>query len=168
MGVRYENVASEVFELEADAVGAFSITASTPNVIAMSRTYNIPQAKLAATFGQSIAGVPMDQMMMSGDMKRIVFMQENDEFRANVGCQNGVNQNVRVNVDMYQADGTYLETKFIDLLPLSNAQISRVFRTYAPVMGYVDVWHSAEGAYVTCYGSVLDNETSDPTTVAPQ
>jgi hypothetical protein len=73
-----------------------------------------------------------------------------------------------VNVELFDADGNALETKFIDLLPLSNGQISRVFRSYAPVMGYVDVSHNEEGAYVTCYGSVLDNETSDPTTVAPQ
>jgi hypothetical protein len=167
-GVRYANVASEVFGLEADVVGAFSINASTPDLLAMSRTYNIPQAKLAGTFGQSIAGVPMDQMMMSGEMKRIVFMAENDEFRANVGCQNGSTESVRVNVDLYDADGMALETKFIDLQPLSNGQISRVFRAYAPVLGYVDVSHNTEGAYVTCYGSVLDNLTSDPTTVAPQ
>ncbi len=98
----------------------------------------------------------------------IVFMAENDEFRANVGCQNGSSENVRVNIELFNADGESLETKAIDLLPLSNNQISRVFRTHAPVMGYVDVWHDTEGAPVTCYGSVLDNLTSDPTTVLPQ
>jgi len=34
--------------------------------------------------------------------------------------------------------------------------------------GDVDVWTDTEGASIYCYGSVLDNLTSDPTTVLPQ
>jgi hypothetical protein len=33
---------------------------------------------------------------------------------------------------------------------------------------YVDVWSETAGGLFTCYGSVLDNITSDPTTVLPQ
>jgi hypothetical protein len=32
----------------------------------------------------------------------------------------------------------------------------------------VDVWTNTERATIYCYGSVLDNLTSDPTTVLPQ
>ena len=56
----------------------------------------------------------------------------------------------------------------MDLAPYSNDQINRVFRDYQPVNGYVDVWTESDDALYYCYGSVLDNATSDPTTVPPQ
>ena len=54
------------------------------------------------------------------------------------------------------------------LPPLSNKQLNRIFRHHAPVNGYVDVWTTTPGAAFTCYGSVLDNVTSDPTTILPR
>jgi hypothetical protein len=57
----------------------------------------------------------------------------------------------------------------MDLRPLSNDQITRLFRDHAPISaGYVDVWTTTLGASIACYGSVLDNGTNDPTTVLPQ
>jgi hypothetical protein len=57
----------------------------------------------------------------------------------------------------------------MELPPRSNNQITRIFRNYAPITaGYVDLWTDTPGASVYCYGSVLDNLTSDPTTVLPQ
>jgi hypothetical protein len=165
---RYENVLNEVFGFEPDQVGALAVTANTPDVLAMSRTYNIPGAKIAGTFGQELPGIPADMMIASGEKKRIIFMNENDDVRANVGCQNGVNAAVRVNIQLFSADGTSLETKVMDLAPWSNNQINRVFRNYAPVNGYVDIWTNTADATIYCYGSVLDNLTSDPTTVLPQ
>jgi len=88
-------------------------------------------------------------------------MNENDDVRANVGCQNGVDATVRVNIELFGPDGTSLETKFMDLAPWSNNQINRIFRNYAPVNGYVDIWTTAPDATIYCYGSVLDNLTSD-------
>jgi hypothetical protein len=36
------------------------------------------------------------------------------------------------------------------------------------VTGYVDYWSAMPGGNVHCYGSVLDNVTSDPTTISPK
>jgi hypothetical protein len=166
--VRYENVLNAVFGAEPDAVGALAVSADTPDLLAMSRTYNIPGAKIAGTFGQELPGIPADMMIATGEKKRIIFMNENDDVRANVGCQNGVDAAVRVNIELFSPDGTSLETKFMDLQPWSNNQINRVFRNYAPVNGYVDIWTTTPDATIYCYGSVLDNLTSDPTTVLPQ
>ena len=100
---------------------------------------------------------------------RIIFMNENDDVRANVGCQNGSPETVRVFIELFNAEGESLEVKTMDLAPGSNNQITRVFRNYSPVEdGYLDVWTNTEGATIYCYGSVLDNLTSDPTTVLPQ
>jgi len=56
----------------------------------------------------------------------------------------------------------------MDLGPYSNDQVNRVLADWAPVNGYVDVWADRDDALYSCYGSVLDNQTSDPTTVLPQ
>jgi len=38
----------------------------------MSRTYNLPLAKIAGTFGQELPGIPADRMVASGVKKRII------------------------------------------------------------------------------------------------
>lgn len=168
-GVRYANVLQEVFSLEPDQLGALAVEAKEGDLIAMSRTYNLPAGGVAGTFGQAMPGVPSDRMIPNGRKMRIIFMNENAELRANVGCQNGTEQSVRVFVELFNSQGESLEVKTMDLPPLSNNQITRAFRSHAPVSaGYVDVWTNTSGASIYCYGSVLDNETSDPTTVLPQ
>jgi len=52
------------------------------------------------------------------------------------------------------------------LEPWGNDQINRIFGDHRPVAGYVDVSWSAYSAY--CYGSLLDNETSDAIFVPPR
>jgi hypothetical protein len=168
VGVRYANVLWGLFGLEPDQAGALAIEASGIDLLAMSRTYNLPSAKIAGTFGQGLPGVPASQMTPAGVRKRIIFMSENDDVRSNLGCVSGVMTAVGVTVELYDSDGVKLETRYMTLPPYSNRQISRVFHDHAPVNGYVDVWTDTEGASIYCYGSVLDNLTSDPTTVLPQ
>jgi hypothetical protein len=56
----------------------------------------------------------------------------------------------------------------MNLAAWSNKQINQILENYAPVNGYVDVSSATPGAGFTCYGSVLDNTTSDPTTIPQQ
>ena len=81
--MRYANVLDEVFGLEPDQVGALAVEASGIDLLAMSRTYNLPSAKVAGTFGQELPGIAADRMIASGVKKRIIFMNENDD----VPCQ---------------------------------------------------------------------------------
>ena len=134
----------------------------------MSRTYNLPSAKVAGTFGQELAGIPADRMVPTGVKKRILFLSENDDVRSNLGCINGVGTEVAVQIELYGSDGVMLETKYMMLPPYSNRQINGIFQDYAPINGYVDVRTYTPDALIYCYGSVLDNPTSDPTTVLPQ
>ncbi len=53
------------------------------------------------------------------------------------------------------------------LEPLGNDQINRIFQAYAPITGYVELWTLWPAGAFYCYGSVLDNLTSDPTTIPP-
>jgi hypothetical protein len=55
------------------------------------------------------------------------------------------------------------------LPPLGNTQWNRVFNDEAPIeAAYVDVWTDTTGGAFATYGSVLDETTSDPTTVPSQ
>jgi hypothetical protein len=168
-GVRYANVLDEVFGLKPDRVGAVAVEADGTGLLAMSRTYNLPPAEVAGTFGQGLAGIPADRMIPTGVKKRIIFLDENDDVRANLGCANGGAGAITVSIRLFSPQGRILETRSMNLPPRSNDQITRVFRTYSPITGgYVDVSTATPGASFTCYGSVLDNLTSDPTTVPPQ
>jgi len=52
--MQYENVLNAVFGLEPDVAGSIAMVADSAGVIAMSRTYNVPGAKIAGTFGQGL------------------------------------------------------------------------------------------------------------------
>jgi hypothetical protein len=166
--VRYTNVLAEVFGLEPDQVGALAIEASGIDLLAMSRTYNTLTTTSDGSFGQELPGIPADRMITTGERKRIIFLSDNDDVRANVGCVNGAGTEVAVQIELYDSDGVKLETTYMMLPPYSNRQINGIFQDYAPINGYVDVRTYTPNASIYCYGSVLDNLTSDPTTVLPQ
>jgi hypothetical protein len=165
--VRYENVLAEVFSAEPDVAGALAVLSNSGELKIMSRTYNVSTAKVAGTFGQSIPGIPADDLIMQNEVKRIIFMSENDDLRANLGCVNGVNDSVRIKIDLYGDDGTMLESRNMDLGPWSNNQFNQIFADYDPTNGYVDVSAAKAGAAYYCYGSVLDNGSNDPTSILP-
>jgi predicted GH43/DUF377 family glycosyl hydrolase len=165
---RYTNVLSEVFELEPNSLGALGIKSTTPEILAMSRTYNTPIEETGGTFGQSMAAIPTDAFIQDGEPRRILFGSEGAEMRTNIGCQNGTDRTTVVYLDLYDDRGTSLGREMLILKPLGNEQINRIFDGHNPVNGYVDVSVVQAARFVYCYGSVLDNTTSDPTTIPPQ
>jgi hypothetical protein len=168
MSVRYENVLTEVFQLQPNSLGAIAIIATSPDLMAMSRTYNIPSTEVAGTFGQAMPALAPADFIQSGEVRRILFASEHADLRTNVGCQNGTSGRLFVNLELFDMEGTSLDTEMLMLMPLSNDQLNQVFDAYRPVSGYVDVWTVLPTGAFYCYGSVLDNVTSDPTTILPQ
>ncbi len=168
MSVRYNNVLFEVFNLEPNSLGAIALMSSSPYLMAMSRTYNAPTGEPAGTFGQAIPALNPSEFIQSGEVRRILFASEHADLRTNVGCQNGTDLFTLINLELFDADGTSLETVRMTLDAWSNDQINRIFDAYRPVIGYVDVSTPMPDRSYFCYGSVLDNVTSDPTTVLPQ
>jgi predicted GH43/DUF377 family glycosyl hydrolase len=164
---RYSNVLAEVFDLEPDSFGALMIEASSPDLLAMARIANTPQEKVAGTFGQFIPAVTFDDLTGIHERRRLVFGTEHEDMRTNVGCVNIDPLPAGVDLELFAADGTLLGTESLILLPWSNNQINRIFEPYQPVTGYVEFWSRAESGRIYCYGSVLDNVTSDPMTVPP-
>ena len=166
--VRYENVLEAVFGAEPDVAGALAITSDSADLGVMSRTYDVSQADTLGTFGQAIPGIPADNLIGQNDTRRIIFMSENDALRANLGCVNGVNDNVPIKITLFDEAGAELGTETMSLAPWSNNQINKIFGDYAPTNGYADVTSIKATAGYYCYGSVLDNASNDPTTILPQ
>jgi len=171
--VRYQNVLNEVFAAE-DVVGALAIVADSPDAIIMSRTFNQGDA---GTFGQAIEGLHSSELIQAGERMRVVFMTETDPadtpatgYRSNLGLLNGTGAPLTVMVARYDAEGTMLgDMATVELDPWENTQLNRVLRNFdPPVAGYIDVWTETTDGAFAAYGSVLDNVTSDPTTVNPK
>jgi len=168
MAMRYADVLGEVFGVGdgTNAVGALAIISDTSDLKLFSRTYNVSDE---GTFGQSIPGFAADDLIMEGERKRILFFTENSDYRSNIGVLNGTGAPMTITWARYLADGTMVEEASADLPPWGNVQLNRVFAGEAPVeAAYIDVWTETPGASFMAYGSVLDNTTSDPTTVLPQ
>jgi hypothetical protein len=166
--VRVENVLTEIFNLQPDRVGSVVIASDSDRLIAMTRTYNVSQGASSGTFGQALPAVPTGDLIRSGETRRIIFFTEDTANRGNLGCVNGTDSGVEVLAELYANDGTHLGTRSMNLGPWGNDQLNRIFRGHEPINGYLEVRSETPGASYYCYGSVLDNGTSDPTTILPQ
>jgi len=164
---RYANTLAEVFDLEPDVFGALMIEASSQDLLGMARIANIVQDESGGSFGQSMPAIAMADMIPHGERWRLLFGTENADMRYNVGCFNASEMGTRVNFELFAADGTLVATESVILMPWGNDQLDRIFDAYHPVTGCVDFWADVGGTQVYCYGSVLDNVTSDPTTIPP-
>jgi len=161
---RFANVLGTVFGLD-EVAGALLVASDSADLAAMSRTFN---RSADGTFGQSLPGVAEGEMVAATNRVRVLFMDENDGFRSNLGLANGSDRAVTVRYELFSAEGQSLGTGERVLAPWGNTQINRVFRPYQPIeAGYADVWTDTAGGVFTCYGSVIDNQSSDPTTVLP-
>lgn len=166
MAVRYTDVLGAAFGVEDGAVGALAVVSDSPDLLLMSRTYN---ATDTGTFGQAIPGMAMDQLIPENTRVRVLFMTQNDDYRSNLGLMNGTGSPMTVNWERFGPDGVSIDTGSMELPAWGNAQLNRVFNDVAPIeAAYVDVWTTTTGGLFGTYGSVLDQLTSDPTTVMPQ
>ncbi len=165
---RWEDVLGAVFNVKDGdtALGALAFISDRKDLRFFSRTFNQSDA---GTFGQAIPGIASADLIPAGEMKRILFFTENSDYRSNIGILNGTGSPMTIKWRRYTADGMMADESMADLPAWGNVQLNRVFSAEAPVAGgYIDVWTETEGAAFAAYGSVLDNSTSDPTTVLPQ
>jgi predicted GH43/DUF377 family glycosyl hydrolase len=168
MSVRYANVLGEVFGLQPDSLGGLALLSTSSDLLSMSRIYNTPSGESAGTYGQAMPGVVTGDLIQSGERKRILFATEDDDMRTNVGCVNGGGSVVGINLELFDMEGNALATEMMILPPWGNDQLNRIFEEFVPITGYVEVSTRVQNRAFYCYGSVLDNLTSDPTTIPPQ
>ncbi len=165
--VRYANVLAEVFGLEPDAVGALAITSSSPHLLAMSRTYNLPAteapAPTASRFRPSLRS-------SSGIGERADPLRHRGRGDAHQRRLPERDQRVvPVDLELFDMEGNALATETMVLRPWGNDQINRVFEDFAPVTGYVEVSTPVRGASSTATARCsttsrrLDHDPADVT-----
>ncbi len=162
---RFHNLLAEAFDATG-ALGAIALVSDSADLEVETRTFNQTEN---GTFGQSLPGVAADDLIPAGTPVRVLFLTENGEFRSNLGLVNGVNSPITLQWELFANDGTSLGTDLIDLPAWGNVQLNRILADFSPIeAAYVEVWTTTSGGVFTCYGSVLDKVTSDPTTVLPR
>lgn len=162
---RFDDVLGDAFGLS-NAFGAVAIISDSADIEAVSRTFN---QSTDGTFGQSLPGLASDQLIPAGTHVRVLFLTEDAAYRSNLGLANGTDSSITVDWELFDADGHSLKTGSTSLLPWSNTQLNRVLANFAPIeAAYAEMWTTTPGGLFACYGSVLDEATSDPTTVLPQ
>ena len=167
-GVRFTNAVHDVFGLEPNSLGAMAVEASSPDLLFLSRIYNLAEGGSGGTYGQAMPAIAEREMIQGGERRHLVFASQNADFRTNIGCQNGIRNAAVINVELFDQEGISLESVNMILNAWSNEQLDRVFAAYGPVNGWIEVYSPAAGANYYCYASVLDNLSNDPTTILPQ
>ncbi len=162
---RFHNLLAEVFGITG-ASGAVAVMSDSSAMEVETRTFN---QTADGTFGQSLPGVKETDLVLAGTRVRVLFLTENSDFRTNLGLINGGNSPITLQWELFADDGTSLGLNEINLQAWGNVQLNRVLAPYAPIeAAYVEVWTMTSGGAFTCYGSVLDEVSSDPTTVLPR
>ena len=106
------------------------------------------------------------EMITADTRALILFLTETIQFRSNLGLVNGVDMPITVRWELFSSEGSSLATGSTLLPPWGNKQLNQVLGDFVPIdAAYAHVWTTTPGGAFTCYGSVLDNQTSDPTTI---
>jgi len=155
-----------------DAVAWFGRSGSGPLQVfssealtTTSRTFN---QSSEGTFGQSLDGVTATGGLESGESVVLMQLREDETARTNIGIHNQWRGFARVEVELYDDDGSLVHADTWTIPPLHTVQFNRPFRTFGgPVdieSGYAVITvRSGQDIYV--YGSVIDNGTDDPTAI---
>jgi uncharacterized repeat protein (TIGR01451 family) len=151
--------------------GALHVTTSslTPLVVT-ARTYD---QRTTGTFGQFVPAVTEeDAVGVGGRTLQIQQLEESERFRTNLGIAEVTGRPVTVEITAIVPESLVAPRREITLQGNQFTQLNRVFFNS---LGLSDVYNgrislrviSGQGK-VTAYGSVVDNETQDPTFVPAQ
>ena len=153
-----------VGQLGGEGSGSLEIASSVP-ILVSSRTYN---QSPEGTFGQYLDGVDAAGLVGADTRVWLPQLQQNADFRTNIGLYNAGDIQARVKVHLHDADGSLLSTTQRIIAAGGRLQLQEPFDRIAGRTdidsGYAVVEVIA-GSGVTAYASVIDNRTNDPTTV---
>jgi len=134
-----------------------------------SRTYNLEPG--GASFGQGIPAIPFEGVTPPDVVVLPMIHTEPGKFHTNLGLVHAATGNLLVRVEVFNAAGTLIGTK--------NYSHSAAWRQVNDVFGdmglgsqvlyggWFRVTRIAGTGFWTCYASVVDDLTNDPTYVAP-
>lgn len=151
--------------------GSLEVSSDWP-VVVTSRTYNLQES--GHTFGQGYDGVRTFEGLAAGEAAFIPQLTQNGSsgqvgtYRSNIGATNMGTTTARITLDLYDGAGGHLWSNTRDIAAGQWYQYNEPYRTGAGrnniARGYARITVDS-GSSVFAYGSVLDNGSSDPTTI---
>ncbi len=164
--VRYGDAFAELFDYEGS--GALRVLVDSPGVTVTSRTY---AADDDGSYGQGIPAHVAMRAIRFGDTGRLVGLSESGEansgFRTNVGLANATGSTITVVIELDSSDGMPIDTVDVSLGAYEHRQMSRIYPSAVDV-GHAILRTTTPGGAFYAYGSVVDNQTFDPTFIAVQ
>lgn len=158
------DVVGTTFGLD-EAVGALRVECPTPcRLLAVSRTYATGSE---GTYGQFIPGLAWHDSAsrgLSGPVRRVLYLEKSEAFRSNVGFVEVMGLDASVDLTLRDDVGAILATATIVVNRDSHRQINDIFAFLGvDTIGAanLEIVMGSE-ARVFVYGSVIDNQSSDP------
>jgi len=144
---------------------ALRVTATGGRILATSRTYNDDPG---GTYGQTVPAVTADDGFAYGSEATLILLSRSPDpsagFRTNIGFVNLVGAQIRMEIDLFAADGTELGTVTRNLKPFEHRQVNDAFHAVGAddvPDGYAVVRTTSEGGLFVAYASVVDNGSGD-------
>jgi len=161
---RYDDVLAEVFGLGPGSFGALAVEASSDELLAMGRITAIPTGESAGTCGQSLPAIRIDDFIAGyeRERRRILFGGDRAKERLNLVC---VGTGGDIYFEFYDDTGALFKKRKMTLTSWENDQLNGVLDANDPDSGFVEMWSDSGDFY--CFGSLLDNETSEAITIPP-
>jgi hypothetical protein len=164
--VVWDDVIADLFGITDEASGSIVLDADGPLVVG-ARTYNVGDV---GTFGQYLPGVEFGRELTRGSVGVISQLVSNEAFRTNIGYLNVSDNVCRVETRLFDASGNRVgDVGSRQLNPGQWKQDNRIFDQLGAGShdnAYAQLLVVTDGCSVWAYGSVIDNATGDPTTIA--
>jgi hypothetical protein len=165
-----DNVLPALFNKSGTGGSILVTTAANSSLVATGRTYTSVENN--GTFGQFIPGITPAEGIGTGDRAlQILQLEESDQFRSNVGLNELAGNGATVRLTLTLPDSKVTASTEVTLAP-------NEFRQLRPIVGLnpgkqtynarLSVEVISGTGRVTAYGSVIDNESKDPTYVPAQ
>ena len=169
-----DNVLREMFNNHSGTGGSIVVTTSgNTSLVATARTYT--NVAGGGTYGQFIPGVTPAEGIGLGDRPlEILQLEQSDRFRSNLGLAELTGNPVQLRVSLHFPDTKVTASADFSLAGnefRQEGQIIRNFFTEPGAQTYnarITVEVIGGSGRVTAYGSVIDNESKDPTYVPAQ
>ncbi len=168
--LEWDNVLESLFGLDPglDTGGALQLASDQP-IYAGSRNYN---QTAVGTFGQGFPALTTADALAFGQTGVLLPLRKGADFRTNVGVVNLGSLTCTLAVRLFDGSGEQLgTTKTFSVGPGRWFQQYDIFADVGAgdrALAYATVEVQTPGGLVWAYGSLLDNRTGDPTTLAVQ
>ena len=152
----------------AEGSGGVNLRTSAPGLVAVSRTF---ASGAAGTYGQFIGGWDHHEALSGGGRYVLAGLAGNVGFHTNVGILNLGDEDLAVDVTLFDSEGAHLGSRRINAVPGGFKQVVSLIDKLTDevvVGGYATLAATDAGASFLAYASVVDDASHDPNLVLPR